>query len=121
MSSTHEHAPFLAHHFEDHGHQFDSGKMGIWVFLFIWKAIRRSGFDTLAHILGSLGVAFFVISAIVFWRSGRRARARLVCAIMLKHLRCPSCGYDIRGLPTDAKDGATVCPECGCAWRLDET
>lgn len=35
MSSTHdEHAPFLQHHFEDHGHQFDAGKMGIWVFLF---------------------------------------------------------------------------------------
>ena len=27
------HAPFLAHHFEDHGHQFDSGKLGIWAFL----------------------------------------------------------------------------------------
>ena len=27
------HAPFLAHHFEDHGHQFDSGKHGIWAFL----------------------------------------------------------------------------------------
>lgn len=35
MSSTHdEHAPFLQHHFEGHEHQFDAGKMGIWVFLF---------------------------------------------------------------------------------------
>lgn len=34
MSSSHEeHAPFLAHHFDDHGKQFDAGKMGIWVFL----------------------------------------------------------------------------------------
>ncbi len=35
MSSTHdEHAPFLAHHFEGHDHQFETGKFGIWVFLF---------------------------------------------------------------------------------------
>jgi transcription initiation factor TFIIIB Brf1 subunit/transcription initiation factor TFIIB len=37
---------------------------------------------------------------------------------MLKHRRCPHCGYDIRGLPVDPQDGATVCPECGCAWEL---
>ncbi len=41
--------------------------------------------------------------------------------IMLKHHRCPQCGYDIRLLPADAADGATVCPECGCAWRLEES
>ena len=36
-----------------------------------------------------------------------------------RFLRCPHCGYDIRGLPTDPEDGATICPECGCAWQLD--
>ena len=39
--------------------------------------------------------------------------------VMLQHLRCPHCGYDLRLLPTDPKDGASVCPECGCAWRLE--
>ena len=39
---------------------------------------------------------------------------------MLKHLRCPHCGYDIRGLPTAPEDVATECPECGCAWRLED-
>ena len=92
--------------------------VGNGVFLCIWKAIRRSGFDTLGAALASLGVALFVISAIMVWRGARRARAKLVCAIMLKHLRCPHCGYDIRGLPTAPEDGATICPECGCAWRL---
>ena len=29
----HEHPPDLAHHFETHEQQFDTGKMGIWVFL----------------------------------------------------------------------------------------
>ena len=44
-----------------------------------------------------------------------------VMAAMLKHLRCPHCGYDIRELPVDPKDGATVCPECGCAWKLADS
>jgi cytochrome c oxidase subunit 3 len=29
----HEHMPFLAHHFDDPEQQFDSGKLGIWLFL----------------------------------------------------------------------------------------
>ena len=35
MSDAHGHGdkPFLAHHFEDEDHQFDSGKLGIWAFL----------------------------------------------------------------------------------------
>ena len=30
-------------------------------------------------------------------------------------------GYDLRQLPVDPEDRATVCPECGCAWILDAT
>ena len=95
--------------------------LGNGIFLLIWKDIRRSSFDALGSTLGSLGVVLFAISAIIFWRGGRRGRAKLVCAIMLRHLRCPRCGYDVRGLPTAPEDGATVCPECGCAWRLGQT
>ncbi|HTM46880.1 MAG TPA: cytochrome c oxidase subunit 3, partial [Polyangiaceae bacterium] len=29
----HDHPPFLAHHFDTPEHQFDAGKMGIWLFL----------------------------------------------------------------------------------------
>ena len=29
----HEHLPFLAHHFDDPEQQFDSGKLGMWIFL----------------------------------------------------------------------------------------
>ena len=32
---------------------------------------------------------------------------------------CPNCGYDLRLLPVDSVDGATVCPECGRAWKLE--
>ena len=63
-----------------------------------------------------VGTAFFA-----FWQGARNNRHQRIKDIMLKHLRCPHCGYDIRGLPTDPEDGATVCPECGCAWSLDQS
>jgi len=55
-----------------------------------------------------------------FWIGARNNRHKRIGSIMLKYLRCPHCGYDIRGLPVDPSDGATVCPECGCAWRLGD-
>ena len=55
----------------------------------------------------------------LLWIGARRTRSRRVVEIMLEHLRCPHCGYDLRMLPTDPHDGATVCPECGCAWRIE--
>ena len=30
---AHGHSPFIAHHYDDAQHQFDSGKLGIWLFL----------------------------------------------------------------------------------------
>ncbi len=55
------------------------------------------------------------------WIAASQLRSRRIRLVMLKHLRCPHCGYDLRMLQTDPGDGATVCPECGCAWRLSET
>ena len=55
------------------------------------------------------------------FRRARKARNERIHLIMLKHRHCPHCGYDIRGLPVDPQDGATICPECGCAWRLDDS
>jgi len=52
----------------------------------------------------------------------RLARAKYVSrvvSVMLRHLRCPHCGYDMRMLPADPEDRATICPECGCAWKLE--
>ena len=53
------------------------------------------------------------------WISLRNARHQKIGNVMLQQRRCPHCGYDLRLLPTDPADGATVCPECGCAWMLD--
>jgi Zn-finger nucleic acid-binding protein len=33
--------------------------------------------------------------------------------------RCPSCGYDLAGVPIEA-DRCRRCPECGGAWRVDD-
>lgn len=61
------------------------------------------------------------VGPFVIWVGASRLRSRRIRSVMLKHRRCPHCGYDLRLLPTDPEDGATVCPECGCAWRLDES
>jgi hypothetical protein len=87
-------------------------------FLIVWKVWRRSGVDIVEFVLWPTTLAVFAVSGVKFWQSARNARIKCVSAVLLKHLRCPHCGYDIRGLPADAEDGATVCPECGCAWIL---
>jgi predicted RNA-binding Zn-ribbon protein involved in translation (DUF1610 family) len=61
----------------------------------------------------------FVFNIVVVWFSSRFVRRKKVCRTLLRHSRCPHCGYDLHGLPADEEDEATICPECGCAWRLD--
>jgi hypothetical protein len=53
------------------------------------------------------------------WFTLRGARHQKIGGVMLRHRRCPHCGYDLRLLPADEADGATVCPECGSAWKLE--
>ena len=55
----------------------------------------------------------------VVWYYMKRSRYEKTAAAMLKHFRCPHCGYNLHGLAPDGTDGATVCPECGCAWNVD--
>ena len=57
---------------------------------------------------------------IILWVHARQVRFRKIRKVMLAHRRCPHCGYDLRGLPPDKQDGATVCPECGCGWRMSD-
>lgn len=49
------------------------------------------------------------------WRSADRA-----VAAMLESDLCPACAHGLNGLPP-APDGCTVCPECGAAWRVDQS
>jgi len=66
----------------------------------------------------SAALVYFSFVPWVFWFGLKRARFGKVAAAMLKHGRCPHCGYSLQGLAADEKDDATVCPECGCAWNL---
>jgi len=59
------------------------------------------------------------VGPFAFWIGTRQVRFKRIAGVMLRHLRCPHCGYDLRLLPTDPADGATVCPECGCAWQSE--
>jgi hypothetical protein len=56
----------------------------------------------------------------IVWLGMRRSRFGKVTTAMLGHSRCPHCGYDLAALPPDPEDGATVCPECGCAWLVPD-
>jgi hypothetical protein len=53
------------------------------------------------------------------WIITRQNYMKHIRAAMLKHRRCPHCGYDLRGTPP-AADGASVCSECGCAWLMSD-
>ena len=67
-------------------------------------------------------IQFIVILSgpLLAYRLAKAGYVGHVTSVMLKHCHCPHCGYDIRGLPRDPADGATVCPECGCAWKLED-
>ena len=61
-----------------------------------------------------------LISLLSIWLVSARVRFTRIRNIILKYSRCPHCGYDLRMLRVDPEDGATVCPECGCAWKLGD-
>jgi len=65
-------------------------------------------------------VVFYVLMLWMTWCIIRRLRFGHVKAAMLRHGRCPHCGYDLKNLAVDERDGATVCPECGCGWKLSD-
>jgi hypothetical protein len=83
-----------------------------------WKWLRNAPVDAVERFLWPANLVIFGFGAIQFWRAGRRGRAKRIGELMLKHRRCPHCGYDVHGLTADPADGATICPECGCAWML---
>lgn len=62
-------------------------------------------------------IGVFIITPLIISRQHRRR----VPELLLRHQRCPHCGYDLRGLPRDDADGLTVCPECASAWDLGDT
>ena len=76
----------------------------------------------LGHLAGDgTPLAYLWITPFVIWMAMCRPHVSRLGRALLRRRRCPHCGRDLRGLPAEAEDHATVCPECRCAWRLDET
>ena len=74
--------------------------------------------DTMGKVFWLTTAVLLVIAQLGFLHRTRRKRLQRVVEVMLRHRRCPQCGYDLRALPACPNDGATVCPECGGAWQL---
>jgi hypothetical protein len=88
------------------------------LYYFLDAGARRDLVSTLTN--PAIMVPNLVCCFLVPWITTRQARLKRVRFAMLKHRRCPHCGYDLRSLPTAVEDGTTVCPECACAWLIDE-
>lgn len=80
----------------------------------------RAAWGDLVSAVTNPGLFAAIVGGVIApWIAAREARLRRVRGVMLRHRCCPHCGYGLEGVPADS-DAATVCPECGCAWRLDD-
>ena len=84
--------------------------------IFFTEAIRGGLHD--APYAKFSGLLYLCSFPWIIWYGIKKKRFGKVAAAMLKHVRCPHCGYDLRMLGADLEDNATVCPECGCAWQI---
>jgi hypothetical protein len=75
--------------------------------------------DLVSTLLNPAIMAAVIGGGVAPWFAARQQRLHRVKHVMLHHGRCPHCGYGLSGVPA-AADGNTVCPECACAWRMDD-
>ncbi|MHC5003327.1 MAG: hypothetical protein ACYTJ0_09400 [Planctomycetota bacterium] len=76
--------------------------------------------DLISTLTNPAILAAIVAGSVIPWLTARRERLKRVERVMLGHAVCPHCGYGLTGLPASPEDGATVCPECACAWQLPD-
>jgi cytochrome c oxidase subunit 3 len=113
----HEHGPsFLAHHFDSPQHQFDSGKMGIWLFLVteilffsglfcayaIYRALHPEVFEY-AHYyldtsLGAVNTCVLIISSVTAAWAVRNAQLRQTKMLVTNILLTILCGFGFMGI-----------------------
>ena len=96
-----------------------AGVMGALLVISLFTVALITGDIRNAPYAKSAGLLYLCSIPWIVWYAIKRRRFGKVAAAMLKYSRCPHCGYDLRLLPTDPADGATICPECGCAWQLE--
>ncbi len=83
---------------------------------FIDFSIQGNPLDVFS--LPNITVVNFLFWPMLVWLRARQLRFGKIRKVMLRYQHCPHCGYDISNLVADPNDGATICPECGCAWML---
>ena len=76
-------------------------------------------YDTMGKMF-PIWIPCLIGGVVVPWIAARQVRIKRTIAALLKHHRCLHCGYDLRESPVNEADGATICPECACAWRFDD-
>ena len=80
-----------------------------------WK-----GLDPVRIVIYLIQFIVIVSGPLIAYRLARGSYAHRIAPVMLKYSLCPHCGYDLRLLPASPNDGATTCPECGCAWLIGD-
>lgn len=114
----HDHGkyPFLAHHFDTPQHQFDSGKLGIWLFLVteilffsglfcayaIYRALHPEVFEY-AHYyldtaLGAVNTCVLIISSVTAAWAVRNAQLRQQRALVMNIGITILCGFGFMGI-----------------------
>ncbi len=79
---------------------------------------RRWSPDRVSLAINTLQVLIILAGPVIAFRLARARYAGRIRAALLAARHCPHCGYNLRDLPPDPVDNATVCPECGCAWPI---
>jgi cytochrome c oxidase subunit III len=108
--------PFLAHHFDTPQHQFDSGKLGVWLFLVteilffsglfcayaIYRALHPEVFEY-AHYyldttLGAINTCVLIISSVTAAWAVRNAQLRQTNALVMNIAITILCGFGFMGI-----------------------
>lgn len=114
----HEHGkyPFLAHHFDTPQHQFDSGKLGIWMFLVteilffgglfcayaIYRALHPEVFEYAHYYLdttwGAINTCVLIGSSVTAAWAVRNAQLRQTKMLVVNILITIACGFGFMGI-----------------------
>lgn len=91
-----------------------AGIMGLTVLI---DALERHMPKAVAYAIGfAIAVAMYAVVGSIVQAPARRAYRRGWLSLGL----CPGCAYRITEIEPQ-QDGCRVCPECGSAWRLDDS
>lgn len=113
---SHGEHPFLAHHFDTPQHQFDSGKLGIWLFLVteilffsglfcayaVYRALHPEIFEY-AHYyldttLGAVNTCVLILSSVTAAWAVRNAQLKQTRALIINILITILCGFGFMGI-----------------------